>query len=119
MGVLTATITFSWGSMTSPAGMTASALLFGLFSGGLVPLGSACVAQTTPDMGRIGLRIGLMMAFASFAALAGGPASGAIKDATAAWLAVYSFSAALTLAGAGLLLAVRFWWRPFGDKAVF
>ncbi|KAL7814069.1 major facilitator superfamily domain-containing protein [Trichoderma gracile] len=119
MGVLTATITFSWGSMTSPAGMTASALLFGLFSGGLVPLGSACVAQTTPDMRRIGLRIGLMMAFASFAALAGGPASGAIKDATEAWIAVYAFSAAITLAGAGMLLAVRFWWRPFGEKAVF
>ncbi|KAL6896106.1 major facilitator superfamily domain-containing protein [Trichoderma longibrachiatum] len=119
MGVLTSAITFSWASMTSPAGMTASALLFGLFSGGLVPLGSACVAQTTPDMGRIGLRIGLMMAFASFAALAGGPASGAIKDATTAWIDVYSFSAAVTLAGAGVLLAVRFWWRPFGEKAVF
>ncbi|TFB06128.1 putative transporter MCH4 [Trichoderma ghanense] len=119
MGVLTAAITFSWASMTSPAGMTASALLFGLFSGGLVPLGSACVAQTTPDMGRIGLRIGLMMAFASFAALAGGPASGAIKDATTAWLSVFSFSAAITLAGAGMLLAVRFWWRPFGEEAVF
>ncbi|KAL6859701.1 major facilitator superfamily domain-containing protein [Trichoderma novae-zelandiae] len=119
MGVLTAAITFSWGIMTSPAGMVASALLFGLFSGGLIPLGSACVAQTAPGMARIGLRIGLMMAFASFGALAGGPASGAIKDATAAWFAVFSFSAALTLAGAGMLLGVRFWWRPLGDKAVF
>ncbi|PTB64207.1 MFS general substrate transporter [Trichoderma citrinoviride] len=126
MALLTATVTFSWASMTSSAAMTASALLFGLFSGGLIPLGSACVAQTTPadSMDRIGLRIGLMMAFASFAALSGGPASGAIKDASAAsddaaWLAVFSFSAALTLAGAGMLLGVRFWWRPFGDKAVF
>lgn len=82
MGVLTSVITFSWTWMTSFAAMTAFAICFGLFSGGLVPLGSACVAQTTPDMGHIGLRIGTMMAFCSFGALAGGPISGAIKDRT-------------------------------------
>ncbi|KAK4063294.1 uncharacterized protein Triagg1_9560 [Trichoderma aggressivum f. europaeum] len=116
MGVLTAVITFCWGAMTTLSGMMAFAVLFGLFSGGLIPLGSACVAQTTPDMGHIGLRIGFMMAFASFSALSGGPASGAIKDATTSWFAVFSFSAALTLLGALMLLGVRLWWQPLGGK---
>ncbi|KAL6692481.1 major facilitator superfamily domain-containing protein [Trichoderma pleuroticola] len=116
MGVLTAVITFCWGAMTTLSGMMAFAVLFGLFSGGLIPLGSACVAQTTPDMGHIGLRIGFMMAFASFSALSGGPASGAIKDATTSWFAVFSFSASLTLFGALMLLGVRLWWQPLGGK---
>ncbi|KAM6487949.1 major facilitator superfamily domain-containing protein [Trichoderma sp. SZMC 28011] len=116
MGVLTAVITFCWGAMTTLSGMMAFAVLFGLFSGGLIPLGSACVAQTTPDMGHIGLRIGFMMAFASFSALSGGPASGAIKDATISWFAVFSFSASLTLFGALMLLGVRLWWQPLGGK---
>ncbi len=119
MGVLTAVITFCWGAMTTLSGMMAFAVLFGLFSGGLIPLGSACVAQTTPDMGHIGLRIGFMMAFASFSALSGGPASGAIKDATISWFAVFSFSASLTLFGALMLLGVRLWWQPLGGKAIF
>ncbi|KAH6610827.1 hypothetical protein Trco_000847 [Trichoderma cornu-damae] len=119
MGVLTAAITFCWVAMTTLAAMIAFALLFGLFSGGLIPLGSACVAQTTPDMGHIGLRIGFMMAFASFSALSGGPASGAIEDATSNWLAVHAFSASMTLLGALTLLGVRLWWQPLGGKPVF
>ncbi|UKZ77895.1 hypothetical protein TrVFT333_005623 [Trichoderma virens FT-333] len=119
MGILTAVVTFCWGAMTTLSGMMAFAVLFGLFSGGLIPLGSACVAQTTPDMGHIGLRIGFMMAFASFSALSGGPASGAIKDATISWFAVFSFSASLTLFGALMLLGVRLWWQPLEGKAIF
>ena len=98
--------------MTTFPTMVAFAVLFGLFSGGLVPLGSACVAQTTPDMGHIGLRIGAMMAICSFGALAGGPISGAIKDHTGIWLGVHSFSASTTLLGAVLLIGVRYMWQP-------
>lgn len=98
--------------MKSLAAMVTFAVLFGLFSGGLVPLGSACVAQTTPDMGHIGLRIGAMMAFCSFGALAGGPISGAIKDRFTEWTGVFGFSSCITLMGAFMLLAVRIMWEP-------
>ena len=91
--------------------MATHAVLFGLFSGGLVPLGSACVAQTTPDMGHRGLRLGVMMAICSPGALAGGPISGALLSTTEdhkGWPVVQVFSAALTLTGALLMLVVRF-----------
>lgn len=119
MGVLTAGITFCWIAMTTLGSMIAFTLLFGLFSGGLIPLGSACVAQTTPDMGHIGLRIGFMMAFASFSALSGGPASGAIKDATTTWFSVQSFSASLTLVGALMIFGLRLWLQPLRKGSVF
>lgn len=108
----TSLITFGCIWMTSLPSLIAFATLFGLFSGGLVPLGSACVAQTTPDMGHIGLRIGAMMAFCSFGALAGGPISGAIRDTSTGWVGVFTFSSSLTLIGAFLLLGVRIVWQP-------
>ncbi|KAM3528934.1 hypothetical protein MY4038_005642, partial [Beauveria bassiana] len=78
-----ATLCFAWAA-TLPTLVVVS-LLFGFSSGGIVPLGSALVAQTTPDMGYIGLRIGAMMAICSVGTLAGGPAAGAIQDATRDW----------------------------------
>lgn len=41
-------------------------VLYGFFSGGLISLQSACVAQITADMNMIGIKIGLMMAVCSF-----------------------------------------------------
>lgn len=100
-----ATLCFAWAA-TLPTLMTVS-VLFGFSSGGIVPLGSALVAQTTPDMGFIGLRIGAMMAICSVGTLAGGPAAGAIKDATDDWTRVFIFCASVTMMGIFLLLPLR------------
>ncbi len=99
------TLCFIW-ALTLPT-LIAFSVLFGFSSGGIVPLGSACVAQTTPDMGHLGLRIGAMMAISAVGTLAGGPATGAIKDATGAWPGVFMFCAGVTLAGTGILFAIR------------
>lgn len=82
-------------------------LLFGFASGGVVPLSTACVAQTTPDMGYIGLRMGVMMAICSVGTLAGGPATGAIKDSTDSWAGVFIFCSAITFAGTVMLFSLR------------
>ncbi|KAF4595145.1 Tubulin gamma chain [Ophiocordyceps camponoti-floridani] len=112
IGLLMSFMTLWWIWMQSVSQMVVFAVLFGLFSAGLVPLGSACVAQTTPDMGRIGLRIGVMMAVCSIGALAGGPVSGLLRESTAGWPSVHLFSASLSLLGALLLSAVRLWHQP-------
>ncbi|RDA92529.1 hypothetical protein CP533_4167 [Ophiocordyceps camponoti-saundersi (nom. inval.)] len=110
--LLMSIMTLSWIWMSSVVALVTFAVLFGLFSAGLLPLGSACVAQTTPDMGHIGLRIGVMMAISSIGALAGGPASGLLRESSGGWPAVHLFSASLSLLGALLLLAVRWWHQP-------
>ncbi|POR38431.1 Tubulin gamma chain [Tolypocladium paradoxum] len=112
MGALMGVITCCWIWMTSLGAMMAFAAIFGVFSGGLVPLGSACVAQTTPDMGHIGLRIGTMMAICSIGALAGGPISGAIKEGHSNWVGVHLFAACVSMLGALLLFGVRCWYQP-------
>ncbi|KAK8141448.1 hypothetical protein G3M48_010501 [Beauveria asiatica] len=100
-----ATLCFAWAA-TLPT-LVVISLLFGFSSGGIVPLGSALVAQTTPDMGYIGLRIGAMMAICSVGTLAGGPAAGAIKDATNDWTNLFIFCASVTMMGIFMLLPLR------------
>ncbi|PHH67440.1 hypothetical protein CDD81_52 [Ophiocordyceps australis] len=109
MSVVMSAVTMCWIWMTSLSANVAFAVLFGLFSGGLMPLGSACVAQTTKDMGQIGLRIGIMMAISSVGALAGGPVGGFIKDGTNSWVGVHLFAASTAMTGACMLISVRFW----------
>jgi hypothetical protein len=48
-------------AMKSYGSIIAFAVLYGFFSGGLISLQPACVAQITPDTRIIGLKIGLMM----------------------------------------------------------
>lgn len=112
IGICMGVTTVCWLWMTSLGAMIAFTILFGTFSGGVVPLGSACVAQTTCDWRHLGLRIGVMMAFCSIGALAGGPISGMLKDGGGGWPAVLVFASAAAIVGSLMLLAVRFWYQP-------
>lgn len=113
VGALMSVVTFCWIWMKSLGAMVVFCMLFGLLSGGLMPVGSACVAQITPDLGHIGLRIGVMMVISSVGALSGGPLSGMLRDGPTGWVGVHSFAAGVALAGALLLFGVRVWHRPY------
>ncbi|KOS22713.1 putative transporter [Escovopsis weberi] len=108
----TSIVTYTWVASISYATMVASTIAFCVFSGGLIPLGSACVGQTTENMQYIGLRIRAKMTMCAFAALGGAPLSGYIKDNGGDWFGCYAFSASGTLLGAIILVAVRFWNQP-------
>ncbi|EJF55723.1 MFS general substrate transporter [Dichomitus squalens LYAD-421 SS1] len=56
------------------------AILYGFLSGGFIAMLIPCVAQLS-DFNEIGTRIGVLYSIISFAALAGGPAAGAILKA--------------------------------------
>ena len=53
-------------AIDTPAGIIVFSVLYGFFSGGLISLQAACVAQITPRMDMIGIKIGVMMAICSF-----------------------------------------------------
>ncbi|KAF7563049.1 hypothetical protein G7046_g1050 [Stylonectria norvegica] len=107
MGLLTGTIIFAWSGMNGMGGQIVFALIFGFGSGGLMPLGSAYVAQTTTDMTKVGTRIGIMMAICSLSTMAGGPVAGAIHDLTGNWVVVNCFSAGMVFLGLFALLCYR------------
>ncbi|KAI6782095.1 transporter-like protein [Emericellopsis cladophorae] len=110
MAVLTAALTACWVTMTSLPAMIAFAVLYGLFSGGLIPLGSACVAKITPpeQIGQIGLRLGFTMMVCSLSAFGGGPLSNFLLDGTGenGWLAASLFSGIATLVGGGIIFVI-------------
>ncbi|KAJ9384855.1 hypothetical protein DTO063F5_4553 [Paecilomyces variotii] len=95
--------------ITSIAAIIAFAVLYGIFSGGLISLQSACIAQITPDHRIIGVKIGIMMAICSFGGLTGSPIGGALITANhGGFTGMIAFSAVILTAGGFLVLLARF-----------
>ncbi|KAL2001856.1 hypothetical protein VTN02DRAFT_1121 [Thermoascus thermophilus] len=93
----------------TPPTIISFSVLYGIFSGGLISLQSACVAQITPDTKTIGVRIGIMMAICSFGGLTGSPIGGAlITRDHGGFTGLINFSAIILTAGAALILYARF-----------
>ncbi|KAL8777577.1 MAG: hypothetical protein Q9194_002472 [Teloschistes cf. exilis] len=89
-------------------GIIVFSVLYGFFSGGLISLQSACVAQITPDINMIGVKIGLLMAICSFGVLTGNPIGGAlISGASGHFGGFIDFSGIILLFGAVLVLIAR------------
>ena len=66
IGLVASGLTFAWPWMTSFELILLFMMLYGLAYGGFIPLGAACVAQTTLNMDHFGARIGIMMGICSF-----------------------------------------------------
>lgn len=117
-------------AIQTAAGIIIFSILYGFFSGGLISLQTACVAQITPDMNMIGVKIGLLMAISSFGyvfnvvvvrswrmvwlslfscrVLTGSPIGGALINASnGGYGAFINFSGIILLFGAFLTLCAR------------
>ncbi|KAL8997005.1 MAG: hypothetical protein Q9188_006429 [Gyalolechia gomerana] len=95
-------------AIETAAGIMVFSVLYGFFSGGLISLQSACVAQITPDINMIGDKIGLLMATCSFGVLTGNPIEGAlISGGSGKFGAGIDFSGIILLFGAILVLIAR------------
>jgi uncharacterized membrane protein YeaQ/YmgE (transglycosylase-associated protein family) len=99
-------------AVTNLGGVVTIALLYGFFSGVFIALPSVCFINLTADRTKIGTRIGMGYAFTIIAGLVGGPGGGAIigNDITDLhWNSLWIFGGVTTLAGAVLLIVLRFW----------
>ena len=77
-GVCTGVLIFCWNKMTTNATMILFAVLYGFFSGAIVSLMSAALAQVPKDARNIGTYMGMGMAIVSIATLIGPPINGAL-----------------------------------------
>ncbi|KAK3182608.1 hypothetical protein K4F52_006058 [Lecanicillium sp. MT-2017a] len=84
---------FYWTSVTNPAGNIAFAVLYGFFSGGVVSLAWVVIASITPDLSRLGTRLGMVSILKGIGSLIGPPISGAIVKSTGQYLGIQLFSA--------------------------
>lgn len=88
-------------------GIITFACFFGFFSGAFVSIAPVAVVVLTPDLRKIGTRMGQSFFVCSFGLLIGTPVSGVILSSTGKWLGVQLFSGILLIATASAFMAAR------------
>ncbi|XXH05359.1 flavodoxin-like fold protein [Hypoxylon texense] len=104
-------LAFGWFGVRDLAGTVVFALLFGFFNGGVTSLPPSAIVALTPDMSRLGTRMGMVFAFIGIAILVGTPIAGAILkdvDDDGLWKGLIAFSAVtLFVGGLGFVVTER------------
>ncbi|TDZ45991.1 Aspyridones efflux protein apdF [Colletotrichum trifolii] len=96
-----AVMMFAWLGISNMAGLVVFAVIYGLFSGGMVSIAPSVIVSLSPDLGRVGTRMGMMFFTSSISILIGTPIAGAIlgEYSDVEWQAMIGYgAAALTLA---------------------
>ena len=91
----TAALVFGWIGIHDSGGLVAFAVLYGFFQGPFVSLPATIVATLTPDMSKIGVRMGMMLAASGLGSLVGEPIAGAILNGSGGWVGLQAWCAAL------------------------
>lgn len=96
-----AVLVFAWLGIRDLGGSVVHVLLYGAFSGGVVSVVPSVIVSLSPDMGRVGARMGMSFVVSGVAILVGTPIAGAIlgNEDEPEWLGTILYS------GFGLLVA--------------
>jgi len=78
--LLSAVILLAWISVKSQSSLIAISVFFGFASGAIQAVLPATVAFLTPDLSKIGTRIGMTLSVAGIGLLIGSPIAGAVVD---------------------------------------
>jgi MFS family permease len=107
--IATTALLFGWMGIRSMGSLVVFALLYGCFSGGIVAVTPAVVMTMSPDVGRVGVRIGMLFMLTGIAVLIGTPIAGIILGPSSEvdWPGVMWYSAGALLMGTLVYLAAR------------
>ncbi|KAJ4297310.1 hypothetical protein N0V88_004228 [Collariella sp. IMI 366227] len=105
-----AVLVFGWLGIQNLAGAVVYVLLYGAFSGGVVSLTPSVIVNLSPDMGRVGARMGMSFVVSGLAILVGTPIAGAILggEEDPEWLGTMLYSAFGLLVATSLYSVTRF-----------
>ncbi|KLU87819.1 hypothetical protein MAPG_06810 [Magnaporthiopsis poae ATCC 64411] len=108
-GLAAASLVLGWFGVRDLAGLATFAVLYGLFSGGIVSVTPSVLMTLTPDPGRVGARLGMAFSCTGFATLIGTPIAGVIVGnfTDERWRGVIGFSSGGLLAATALYLICR------------
>ncbi|KAI1759768.1 putative MFS monocarboxylate transporter [Hypoxylon sp. FL1150] len=99
---------FAWINTNTGAGNIAFSVFFGFFTGGIVALPAVVLTSFTPDLSRLGTRLGMSSMLNGVASLVGAPIAGAILNSTGNYIWIQLFAGFLFLATSLFLVALRF-----------
>ncbi|KAL0934734.1 MFS monocarboxylate [Colletotrichum truncatum] len=96
-----AVMMFAWLGIRNMAGLVVFAIIYGLFSGGMVSIAPSVIVSLSPDLGRVGTRMGMMFFTSSISILIGTPIAGAILGdySEVEWHAMIGYGAAALTVG--------------------
>ncbi|RMJ28004.1 Major Facilitator Superfamily [Aspergillus sp. HF37] len=103
----TGILTLSWIRMTTNAPLIFFAVLYGFFSGAVISLAAAAIANIPKSPREIGTYMGLGMGVLSVASLIGPPINGVLAHAYTGFLQVQVFSGLVMLAGVILVVFTK------------
>ena len=99
-------IAFVWIGVDTVAGVVMFSILYGLFSGSFVSLSATVVATTMcPNMGVVGVRIGMLSIPTAIGLLIGNPIAGAILKS--GWVNLQAFCGAVVGISTLCMIAAR------------
>lgn len=104
---ITGILALIWIGIKTQGGTIAFALLYGFFSGGFVSMPPVAIVTLTPDMRKLGTRMGQCFFISAFGLLVGTPVSGAILSESGKWIGVQLFSGITIFITCMLLLWAR------------
>ncbi|KAH8723947.1 major facilitator superfamily domain-containing protein [Phaeosphaeriaceae sp. PMI808] len=96
-------LAFVWISIEKESSLIAFSVLWGFFSAGLVTVPSAAFANITPDLSRLGTRLGMSWSVSSVASLIGSPIAGLLlktKNGRTNFIGVQVWSGVCLMVGA-------------------
>ncbi|KAH7370849.1 MFS monocarboxylate transporter-like protein [Rhexocercosporidium sp. MPI-PUGE-AT-0058] len=103
--LISAVLAFCWIKINTTAGLIIFCIFYGFFSGTFVSLPPTTVVSLSPDMGVVGVRMGMSFSLAGLGLLIGNPVAGAILG-SGSWLGVQVFcGASVALAALACIIA--------------
>jgi MFS family permease len=104
---ITAVLAYCWIAVNSTSGIITISALYGFFSGAFVSLIAVVMMEITPDIRKLGTRLGMCFALESIGLLIGTPIGGTIISRTGSYLGVQLFCGSCLAACAVILLNIR------------
>ncbi|KAJ8068150.1 hypothetical protein OCU04_003721 [Sclerotinia nivalis] len=103
--LLSGILAFTWISIQSTPSMILFSIFYGFFAGALTPLSPNLAVALSPDMGVLGVRLGMVLIPTSVGILVGNPIAGALESY--GWTSLQTFTAALLMASFVVIAFVR------------
>ncbi|KAH7405939.1 major facilitator superfamily domain-containing protein [Phaeosphaeria sp. MPI-PUGE-AT-0046c] len=103
-------LSLTWISIEKESTFIAFSVLWGFFSAALVTVPSAAFANITPDLSRLGTRLGMSWSVSSIASLIGAPIAGSLlkrKDGRTDFVGVQVWSGVCLLLGTAWLIVLH------------
>jgi predicted MFS family arabinose efflux permease len=109
LSLASAILAYAWAGVNNVAGLYVFAVIYGTFTAGVQGLFPVTLSSLTADLGKLGVRMGMVLSILSICVLTGNPIAGALIQAeNGGYLYMQMFMGSSMIAGTLALAGARF-----------